>query len=183
MKSSRSSSQLTDGGAAGGVAWLDEPLDFSFLSFLVLGSCTGGQTSCVGGHGFGGMKSSISSSQLTQVGAWGGAALLDEPLAFPFLSFLVLGSCTGGGISCVGGHGLGGMKSSISSFQLTQVGAWGGAAWLDEPPVICSCGRQELSPEDLLHLLRLVCGISPPKIHTNLRKFGIVLLINSVSSG
>ena len=37
MKSSRSSSQLTDGGAAGGVAWLDEPLDFPFLSFLVLG--------------------------------------------------------------------------------------------------------------------------------------------------
>ena len=31
MKSSRSSSQLIDGGAAGGVVWLDEPLDFSFL--------------------------------------------------------------------------------------------------------------------------------------------------------
>src|SRR6185295_17587091 len=35
---------------------------------------------------------------------------------FPFLlSFLHLGSCTGGGTSCVGGHGLGGMKSSMSS--------------------------------------------------------------------
>ena len=50
MKSSRSSSQLTDGGAAGGVVWLDEPLAFSFLSFLDLGSCTGEGTSCVGGH-------------------------------------------------------------------------------------------------------------------------------------
>ena len=69
MKSSKSSSQLTDGGAVGGAALLDEPLDFPFLSFLVLGSCTGGQTSCVGHHGFGGMNSSISSSQLTQVGA------------------------------------------------------------------------------------------------------------------
>ena len=54
MKSSRSSSQLTDGGAAGGVAWLDEPVAFPFLSFLDLGSCTGGGTSCVGGHGLGG---------------------------------------------------------------------------------------------------------------------------------
>ena len=169
MKSSRLSSQLTDGGGAGVVVWLDEPLDFPFLSFLVLDSC-------VGGHGFGGMKSSISSSQLTQVGVWGGAALLNEPFAFPFLSFPVLGSCTGGGTSCVGGHYLGGMKSSISSSQLTQVGAWGGAAWLDESPVICSCGGQELSPEDLFHLLRLVCSITPPK-------FGIDLLINSVSSG
>ena len=69
MKSSRSSSQLTDGGAAGGVVWLDEPLAFLFLSFLDLGSCTGGGTSCVGGHGLGGIKSSISSSQLTQVGS------------------------------------------------------------------------------------------------------------------
>ena len=68
MKSSRSSSQLTDGGAAGGVVWLDEPLGFPFLSFLDLRSCTGG-TSCVGGHGLGGIKSSMSSSQLTQVGA------------------------------------------------------------------------------------------------------------------
>ena len=42
MKSSRSLSHLTDGGAAGGVACLDEPLDFPFLSFLVLGSCTEG---------------------------------------------------------------------------------------------------------------------------------------------
>ena len=33
MKSSRSSSQLIDGGAAGGVVWLDEPLGFPFLSF------------------------------------------------------------------------------------------------------------------------------------------------------
>ena len=41
MKSSRSSSQLTDGGAAGGVVWLDEPLAFPFLSFLDLRSCTG----------------------------------------------------------------------------------------------------------------------------------------------
>ena len=56
--------------------------------------------------------------------------------------------------------------------------------YLDEPPGICSCAGQVLSPEDLIRLLRLVCGISPPpKIHTNLRKFGIVLLINSVSSG
>ena len=54
MKSSRSSSQLTDGGgAAGGVVWLDEPLGFLFLSFLDLRSCTGGGTSCVGGHGLG----------------------------------------------------------------------------------------------------------------------------------
>ena len=51
-----------------------------------------------------------------------------EPLAFPFLSFLVLGSCTGGGTSGVRGHDLGGMKSSISSSQLTQLGARGGAA-------------------------------------------------------
>ena len=58
MKSSRSSSQLTDGGAAGDVVWPDEPLAFPFLSFLDLGSCTGGRTSCVGGHGLGGMKSS-----------------------------------------------------------------------------------------------------------------------------
>ena len=56
MKSSRSSSQLTDGGATGGVVWLDEPLGFSFLSFLDLRSCTGGGTSCVGGHGLGGHK-------------------------------------------------------------------------------------------------------------------------------
>ena len=54
MKSSRSSSQLTDGGAAGGVVWLDEPLGFPFLSFLDLHSCTWGGTSCVGGHGLGG---------------------------------------------------------------------------------------------------------------------------------
>ena len=71
MKSSRSSSQLTDGAAACGVVCLDEPLAFPFLSFLVLGSCTGGGTSCVGGHGLGSMKSSMSSSQLTQVGASG----------------------------------------------------------------------------------------------------------------
>ena len=132
---------------------------------------------------FGGMKSSMSSSQLTQVCAAGGATWLDEPLVFPFVSFLILGSCKGGRTLCVGGHGLGGMKSSMSSSNLTQLGAWGAAAWHDEPPVICSCGGQVLSPEDLLHLLRLVCGISPPKIHTNLRKFGIDLLINSVSSG
>ena len=44
-------------------------------------------------------------------------------------------------------------------------------------------GGQVLSLEDLPRLLRLVCGMSPPKIHTNLRKFGIDLLINSVSSG
>ena len=56
MKSSRSSSQLTDGGAAGGVVWLDKPLVFSFLFFLDLRSCTGGGTSCVGGHGLGGHK-------------------------------------------------------------------------------------------------------------------------------
>ena len=67
MKSFRSSSQLTDGGAAGGVVWLDEPLAFPFLSFLDLRSCKGGGTSCVEGHGLGGMKSSMSSSQLTQV--------------------------------------------------------------------------------------------------------------------
>ena len=59
MESSRSSSQLTDGGAAGGVVWLDEPLGFLFLSFLDLRSCTGGGTSCVGGHGLGGIKSSM----------------------------------------------------------------------------------------------------------------------------
>ena len=133
MKSSRSSSQLTDGGAAGGVVWLDEPLAFPFLSFLDLGSCTGGVTSCVGGHGLGGIKSSTSSSQLTQVGAWGAAAWLDEPLPFPFLYFLDLDSCTGGGTSCVGGHSLGGMKSSMSSSQLTQVCAASGVVWLDEP--------------------------------------------------
>ena len=90
------------------------------------------------------MKSSRSSSQLTDGGAVGGAALLDEPLDFPFLSFLVLGSCTGGGTSGVRGHDLGGMKSSISSSQLTQLGARGGAARLDEPPVTCSCGGREL---------------------------------------
>ena len=112
-----------------------------------------------------GMKSSRSSSQLTDGGAAGGVVWLDEP--FVFLSFLDLGSCTGGGTSCVGGHDLGGMKSSISSSQLTQVGAWGGAAWLDEPPIICSCGGQELSPEDLFHLLRLVCGITPPNLRHN----------------
>jgi len=54
MKSSKSSSQLTDGGVVGGAALLDEPLDFPFLSFLVLGSCTGGNTRCsrpwFGGH-------------------------------------------------------------------------------------------------------------------------------------
>ena len=65
MKSSRSSSQLTDGGAAGGVVWLDEPIGFPFLSFLDLRSCIGGGTSCVIDHG---MKSSKSSSQLTDVG-------------------------------------------------------------------------------------------------------------------
>jgi len=32
-----------------------------------------------------------------------------------------------GGTSNVGGHGLGGMKSSRSSSQLTEVGAGGGA--------------------------------------------------------
>ena len=69
MKSSRLSSQLTDGGAAGGVIWLDERLAFPFLSFLDLGSCIGGGIPCVGGHGLGAMKSSMSSSQLTQVGA------------------------------------------------------------------------------------------------------------------
>ena len=69
MKSSRSSSQLTDGGAAGGVVWLDEPLAFPFLSFLDLDSCTGEGTSCVGGYGLGDMKSSMSSSKLTQLGA------------------------------------------------------------------------------------------------------------------
>ena len=53
MKSSRSSSQLTDGGAAGGVVWLDEPLAFLIVSFLDLDSCTGGGTSCVGAHGLG----------------------------------------------------------------------------------------------------------------------------------
>ena len=73
MKSSRSSSQLTDGGAVGGAALLDEPLDFHFLSFLDLGSCTGGGTPGVRGHDLGGMKSSMSSSQLTQVCAAGGA--------------------------------------------------------------------------------------------------------------
>ena len=73
MKSSRSSSQLTDGGAAAGVVWLDEPLGFPFLSFLDLRSCTGGGISCVGGHDLGGMKSSMSSSQLIQVCAAGGA--------------------------------------------------------------------------------------------------------------
>ena len=69
MKSSRSSSQLTDGGAAGGVVWLDEPLAVPFLPFLDLGSCTGGGTSCVGGHDLAGIKSSMSSSQLTDGGA------------------------------------------------------------------------------------------------------------------
>ena len=68
MKSSRSSSQLTDSGAAGGVVWLDEPLAFPFLfsgsTFMYRVG-----TSCVGGHGLGGIKSSMSSSQLTQVGA------------------------------------------------------------------------------------------------------------------
>ena len=54
MKSSKSSSQLTDGGAVGGAALLDEPLDFSFLSFLVLGSCTWEGTSGVWGHDLGG---------------------------------------------------------------------------------------------------------------------------------
>ena len=53
MKSSKSSSQLTDGGAVGGAALLDEPLDFPFLSFLVQGSCTGGGTSGVRGHDLG----------------------------------------------------------------------------------------------------------------------------------
>ena len=57
------------GGGAGGVVWLDEPLAFLFLSFLDLHSCTGGGTSCVGGHDLGGMKSSISSSNLIQLGA------------------------------------------------------------------------------------------------------------------
>ena len=75
------------------------------------------------------------------------------------------------------------MKSSRSSSQLIELGAGGGAVWLDEPPVLCDCGGQVLSPEDLPRLLRLVCGMSPPKIHTNLRKFGIDLLITSVSSG
>src|SRR6185312_10772176 len=122
MKSSRSSSQLTDGCAADGVVWLDKPLGFPFLYFLDLRSCTGGGTSCVGGHDLGGMKSSMSSSQLTQVCAAGGATLLDEPLAFLFVSFLILGSCKWGRTSFVGGHGLGGMKSSMSSSQLTQFG-------------------------------------------------------------
>ena len=48
---------------------------------------------------------------------------------------------------------------------------------------IRSYGGQVLSLEDLSRLLRLVCGMSPPKIHTNLQKFGIDLLITSVSSG
>src|SRR6185369_4445106 len=96
MKSSMSSSQLTQVCAASGVVWLDEPLAFPFVSFLILGSCTGGGTSSVGGHGLGGMKSSMSSSQLTQVCAAGGATLLDEPLVFPFVAFLILGSCKGG---------------------------------------------------------------------------------------
>ena len=73
MKSSRSSSQSTDAGAAGDVVCLEEPRDFPFLSFWVLGSCTEGGTSNVGGYGLGGMKSSRSSSQLTEVGAGGGA--------------------------------------------------------------------------------------------------------------
>ena len=68
MKSSKSSSQLTDGGAVGGVVWLDEPLAFSFSLFWIYVHVQGG-TSCVGGHGLGGIKSSMSSSQLTQVGA------------------------------------------------------------------------------------------------------------------
>ena len=76
MKSSRSSSQLTDGGAIGGVVWLDEPLAFPFLSFLDLHSCTAGGTSCLGGHGLGGMKSSRSSSQLTEFGDGGGIDLV-----------------------------------------------------------------------------------------------------------
>ena len=53
MKSSMSSSQLTDGGAAGGVVWLEERLGFPFLSFLDLRSYTGGGTLCVGGHDLG----------------------------------------------------------------------------------------------------------------------------------
>ena len=60
---------MIDGGTASGVVWLDEPLVFPFLSFQDLGPCTGGGTSCVGVHGLGGIKSSMSSSQLTQVGA------------------------------------------------------------------------------------------------------------------
>ena len=67
MKSSRSSSQLTDGGAAGGVVWLDELLAFPFL-FSGSTFIYRGRNTCVGGHGLGGMKSSMSSSQLTQVG-------------------------------------------------------------------------------------------------------------------
>ena len=70
----------------------------------------------------------MSSSQLTQVCAASGVVWLDEPLAFPFLSFMDLDSCTGGGTSGVRDHDLGGMKSSISSSQLTQLGARGGAA-------------------------------------------------------
>ena len=68
-----SSSQSTDASAVGGVVCLEEPRDFLFLSFWVLGSCTEGGTSNVSGHGLGGMKSSRSSSQLTEVGAGGGA--------------------------------------------------------------------------------------------------------------
>ena len=60
--------QMTDGGAADGVVWLDEPLGFPFLSFMDLRSSIGGGTSCVGGHALRGIKSSMSSSQLTQVG-------------------------------------------------------------------------------------------------------------------
>ena len=69
MKSSRSSSQLTNGGAAGGVVWLDEPLAIPFLSFLDLGSCTGEEHHVLEAMVWGGIKSSMSSSQLTDGGA------------------------------------------------------------------------------------------------------------------
>jgi len=121
----------------------------------------------LGGQSLGGIKSS-SSSQVTQDGAAGGRVRLDEPPVR---------------WSGLGGHGLGGMKSSWSSSRLTEVHDAGGAVWLDELPDLCSCGRKVVLPDDLRHLLRLVWDIGPPKINTNLRKLGIDLLINSVSSG
>ena len=58
MKSSRSSSQLTNGGDAGGMVWLDETLAFSFLflSFLDLLSSTGGRNIMCWRPWFGGHK-------------------------------------------------------------------------------------------------------------------------------
>ena len=46
-------------------------------------------------------------------------------LTFPF-SLLWFYFHVRGGTSGLGGHGLGGMKSSRSSFQLTELGAGGG---------------------------------------------------------